>query len=121
MHGLHDTNICQSLGSGGLGLSILQNAVREVEQLGRKLVAFAELLLQEALAEARCIGKTLCVLVGWLERDTAPSARERVYRTIGGPEAGSEARESIPIEAHPAAHPLFHLLGTGVMTFCRRC
>src|SRR5579883_682502 len=87
---LDDTDIGDAFLAGGLRLRVTENAIREVDELRRELVALFVMLLALALAQAQHVLDALGVLVRRVQRNAALAAHDLIGGAVRRSEAAGE-------------------------------
>src|SRR5688572_16518806 len=98
-HPFDDAHVCEALFAGRLGLAVLQDAVREVQQFRRELIALAEFLLALTVACPQRVRETDRVFVGGFQRNAALGPRDREDRAVRRAEAARERSKPLILES----------------------
>jgi len=89
-----------------LGILAVQHAVREVNQLRRKLIAAPAFLLLHDIADCQRVAQCLGIFIRGLRVDVALTADNAQIGDATGGEARREGRQAVAVEAHDSRRHL---------------
>lgn len=101
---LDDGDVDGAFRSGRLWLLAVENAIREVDEQRRELVALRELARGSSLVERQPMRKLGGIAVSRRYLEVALGADHLVPARVRGPEAARECREAAVRKAHHGAH-----------------
>src|SRR5215469_4013167 len=107
---LDDTDVGNAFFAGGLRLGVADNAIREVEELRRELVALLIVRLALALAQAQHVLDALGIFISRVESDAALAAYDLIGGAVRPTEAAGEGRDPLLREFHHYRHRFRDLL-----------
>src|SRR5207244_4260340 len=92
-----------------------EDAVREVEELGRELVALREGPGRRVPADSQVVDQLTGILIGGVHAEASLRAHDLVVAHVGGAEAAGDRGQALPREAQHEAGHLVDLAETGVV------
>jgi hypothetical protein len=109
MNGFDDRDVDEAFLAGGFRLAPRAHALREVDELGRELIALRELFPALLFADGELVSQAFRILERGLADDAAFRADYLITRAVRGAEAADDVRGAIAGELHDDVHGFRHL------------